>query len=280
MPPLDPSGSNFPCSITDFSQADGDGPTLSPGQAGPAIKLFGTAVHSGGSCQISITYDQPPNKNSVWKVMKSFQGGCPIDVQGNLPGGGDPTTNALPALQYTVPAGLPSGKATVAWTWFNRSGNREMYMRCHKATVNGNGNQGAFNALPDMFVANIATRDCKVPEGMNVKFPNPGQQVQGSGDGNPTGGQCGASGPSGPLSGPPSNPPPPPPKQKSPVPPPVPVSGGACSEGQRECNGSSWSMCANGIMVNMGPLAAGTDCSAVMKRDIRFSSAHMAKRAL
>ena len=114
MPPLDPTGIDFPCAVSDFGNVDGEGPTLSPGQGGE-IKLFGTAVHSGGSCQISITYDQPPNKNSVWKVMKSFQGGCPLDVQGNLPDIGDPTTNALPALQYTVPQGLPSGKATVAW---------------------------------------------------------------------------------------------------------------------------------------------------------------------
>lgn len=114
MPPLAESGANFPCAVDSF-QPDGEGPTLNPGGAGPAIQLFGTAVHSGGSCQISITYDSPPTKNSVWKVMKSFQGGCPVDVEGNLTPNGDPTTNALPPLAYDVPANLPAGKATVAW---------------------------------------------------------------------------------------------------------------------------------------------------------------------
>lgn len=114
MPPLKEDGSNFPCSVSNFGTSDGEGPTLNPGQ-GAEVNLAGTAVHSGGSCQISITYDQPPTRNSVWKVMKSFQGGCPVNVNGNLPDAGDPTQAALPSLKYNVPQGLPSGKATIAW---------------------------------------------------------------------------------------------------------------------------------------------------------------------
>lgn len=280
MPPLAESGANFPCSVDSFT-ANEDGPTLNPGQ-GAEIKLFGTAVHSGGSCQISITYDQPPNKNSQWKVMKSFEGGCPVRIDGNLPAGGDPTTNALPPLPYTVPSNLPAGPATIAWTWFNRSGNREMYMRCHKATIGGgNSDKGAFNSLPDMLVANIATRDCRVREGVNVKFPNPGSELVGSGDGAPEGSQCGGGG-----SPPPSNQsaPPPPGNQSPPpnntTPPKTVLVGGACSSGQTKCDGKTWSMCSNGQFINMGSLAAGTDCSAISKRSIRFSGAHMAKRAL
>ena len=78
-------------------------------------------------------------------------------------------------------------------TWFNRLGNREMYMRCHKATIGGSGAKGAFDALPNMFVANIQTTTCKIAEGISVNFPNPGSQVQGSGNGNPTG-ACGSKG--------------------------------------------------------------------------------------
>jgi len=282
MPPLDPSGSNFPCALNDFGSSDGEGPTLNPGQGGE-IKLFGTAVHSGGSCQISITYDQPPTKNSVWKVMKSFQGGCPLDVQGNLPDAGDPTANALPTLQYTVPDGLPAGKATIGWTWFNRSGNREMYMRCHKATIGGSGDKGAFDSLPNMFVANIGITSCMVPEGVNVKFPNPGSQVQGSGDGDPTG-DCGSAGSAPPPSGspPPTAPPPttPPPQANPPPQQAPPSSGGSCSDGQKQCGGGSWQMCANGAWVNMGALAAGTDCSSIMRRSVRFSPEHLAKRTI
>lgn len=299
MPPLDPNGADFPCSVPSFT-ADGDGPTLTPGQGGQ-IRLFGTAVHSGGSCQISITYDQPPNRNSVWKVMKSFQGGCPIDVNGNLPDIGDPTKNPLPALQYTVPQGLPSGKGTVAWTWFNKSGNREMYMRCHKATIGGSGGSKAtFNSLPDMFIANInGLNTCRVAEGINVRFPNPGSQVQGQGDGDPTG-NCGSSG---------SNPPP---QEDTPDAPEddapeedapeedapeqdapeddapeedypeqdAPPTKGPCEDGQKQCGGGTWSLCFAGEWAFMGNIAPGTDCSAILKRSIRFSAAHMSRRAL
>src|SRR3712207_5045506 len=77
MPPLKEDGSDFPCAVPDFSNVSGTGPTLNPGSDGQ-ILLFGSAVHSGGSCQISITYDSPPTKTSVWKAIKSFEGGCPV----------------------------------------------------------------------------------------------------------------------------------------------------------------------------------------------------------
>ena len=100
----------------------------------------------------------------------------------------------LPPLEYTVPVGLPSGKATIAWTWFNRVGNREIYMRCHKATVEGEGtDMSGFTQLPDMFVANIpALTTCKTVEGLNMRFPNPGQDKLGEGDGDPVGDCAGA----------------------------------------------------------------------------------------
>lgn len=110
MAPLEADGSNFPCT-SDFSSSLGDGPTLNPGDAAQ-IELHGSAVHGGGSCQISITYDQPPKKNSVWKVLKSFEGGCPMKANGNLPA--DPT-HVLQSLDYTLPKSLPQGKATIAW---------------------------------------------------------------------------------------------------------------------------------------------------------------------
>jgi len=66
-------------------------------------------------------------------------------------------------------------------------------MRCHKATIGGSGAKGAFDALPNMLVAQIQTTTCKIAAGISVNFPNPGSQVQGSGDGNPTG-DCGSQG--------------------------------------------------------------------------------------
>jgi len=185
--PLKHDGSNFPCSVTNFNASQGEGPSYMPGQHAE-IRLSGTIVHGGGSCQISITYDQPPTKHSVWKVIKSFQGGCPL---GKIPGNGDPTKSPLDPLPYVVPDSLPAGKATIAWTWFNRLGARDMYMRCHKATIGGTcSDMEAFNHLPKMFVAQIAVTNCSIPVGVNVRFPNPGLQVVGTGTGDPTGG-CG-----------------------------------------------------------------------------------------
>ena len=193
LPPLLGSGANFPCSVNNFAQSRGEGLLLNPGDSA-SILLSGTAVHSGGSCQISITYDSPPTKNSVWKVMKSFHGGCPVDVVGNLPLASAGSKNILSPLLYNIPTGLHKGPATIAWTWFNKGGQREMYMRCHKTTIGGSGaDQTVFNSLPNMFVANLATTSCKVAEGLNLAFPAPGLTVMGTATGTPIG-DCGATG--------------------------------------------------------------------------------------
>lgn len=185
--PLDPSGANYPCFVTTGST--GDLPVYQPGSQ-QQIELAGTAVHGGGSCQVSITYDNPPTKDSVFKVLASYEGGCP--------GGEDTTTNRapgsspdLPPLPYTIPSDIPSGEAVVAWSWFNKIGNREMYMRCAPVKIDGsNSDTSAFNALPDMFKANIGN-GCSTVEGTNVIFPNPGSNLSGKGTGAPVG-DCGS----------------------------------------------------------------------------------------
>lgn len=116
MPPVKPDGSDFPCSVPNFDKVQNEG-HITPGKPKDGrIYLFGTAVHSGGSCQISITYDSPPRKNSNWRVLKSFEGACPIKAP---PGGNlDPSLgyqNPLPTLVYMVPKGMPGGMATIAW---------------------------------------------------------------------------------------------------------------------------------------------------------------------
>ena len=59
-----------------------------------------TAVHGGGSCQISLSYDE----GTTWKVIHSFVGGCPLNK--NLP--------------ITFPSDTPAGKGVLfAWTWLN-----------------------------------------------------------------------------------------------------------------------------------------------------------------
>lgn len=67
-------------------------------------------------------------------------------------------------------------------TWFNKIGNREMYMNCAQVTITGGGS-GLGIEYPQTFVAQIGTNECTVPEGIAVEFPHPGAVVQ-RGDGN------------------------------------------------------------------------------------------------
>ena len=125
--PLDPSGSNFPCKSTGPATYANGEVNKYPQGSKQTLSTIGQAVHGGGSCQISITYDEAPDKNSVWKVIHSIEGGCPAR---NTPGnaGGDASAVAPDTYDFTVPEDLPTGKGVVAWTWINRVGNREFYM--------------------------------------------------------------------------------------------------------------------------------------------------------
>jgi hypothetical protein len=148
------------------------------------IKFKGTAVHGGGSCQLSVTMDTEPTENSVFKVIKSIEGGCP---------GVDGTTNEY---QFALPDSIPNGKATFAWTWFSKmSGAPELYMNCAPIEVTGGASdKSAFEALPDMLVANIG-EGCTTAQNFATKFPNPGAEVQegATNDQKPPTGSCGSS---------------------------------------------------------------------------------------
>ncbi|KAG9234741.1 hypothetical protein BJ875DRAFT_375751 [Amylocarpus encephaloides] len=197
--PLEADGSDFPCKQrTGVYEAEGASNSMALGSTQP-LKFTGGATHGGGSCQISITYDKQPTKNSVWKVIHSIVGGCPVQgVAGNV---GDSATSPSPT-EYTfpVPDSLPAGDAVLAWTWFNKVGNREMYMNCAPVTLGGSKKRdleylesrnvtqlmerdtAAYDALPNMFVANIesgsgCTTGDKTSGGGNLVFPNPGDSV-------------------------------------------------------------------------------------------------------
>lgn len=131
-----------------------------------SLSFDGTAIHGGGSCQLSVTTDKVPSASSKFKVIMSMEGGCP-------------GTTAPEQFKFKLPDSIPNGQVTLAWTWFSRlSGGPELYMNCAPVTVTGGASDTSkFDQLPDMFVANIATADCTTPPNFNVLFPNPGQNV-------------------------------------------------------------------------------------------------------
>ncbi|KAI9158370.1 hypothetical protein HJFPF1_06364 [Paramyrothecium foliicola] len=186
--PLAQDGSNFPCKGyhslfgTPAGAATAD---FTPGSS-YEIKVAGGANHNGGSCQASLSYD----KGATWTVIHSYIGNCPVQGESSYP--------------FTVPADAPGGEAIFAWTWFNKVGNREMYMNCAAVNIAGGAAKrqasAAFSSRPSMFVANVGN-GCKVPETVDVEFPNPGPDVTtdaAATKGAPEG-DCGSAGPAPPT---------------------------------------------------------------------------------
>ncbi len=173
--PLLPSGDNFPCQLSAGMTPSGTAAEYALGSS-QSLKFIGQAVHGGGSCQVSITYDNPPTKDSVFRVIHSIQGGCPAKGQtGNM---GDSASAPDPfTYDFTIPTDIPAGEAVVAWTWFNKIGNREMYMNCAPVKLTGSGgDKSNFDKLPEILKANIGN-GCSTTEGTDIEFPNPGDSV-------------------------------------------------------------------------------------------------------
>ncbi|KAK4196207.1 hypothetical protein QBC40DRAFT_10860 [Triangularia verruculosa] len=193
--PLDPTGANFPCQARAGAEYVGEATPMEKGST-QTMAFTGSVVHGGGSCQVSITYDNPPTPDSVWKVLHSIQGGCPArNEAGNiLPDNADLV--GVDNYEYTIPADIPSGNATIAWTWVNKVGNREFYMNCAPVSIEGDGgSEDALAALPDMFTANIGG-DCTTvgADNKDILYPNPGNSVENNGpdaDKVPPTGNCG-----------------------------------------------------------------------------------------
>ncbi|PGH34604.1 hypothetical protein GX50_02587 [[Emmonsia] crescens] len=155
--PLWGNGSNYPCKgyLGQPFRAAADY------KAGNEYEMSieqNTATHLGGSCQFSLSYDN----GKSFRVIKSVIGGCPLPL----------------AYKFKIPSTAPSGKAIFAWTWFNRIGNREMYMNCAYVTVSGGSGDG-FDSLPEIFKANVALQTrCTTLENLDVVFPDPGSVVE------------------------------------------------------------------------------------------------------
>ena len=148
-------GSNFPCK---GYQNNTPWRATAEYQAGSTynMSLTGNAKHSGGSCQLSLSFDN----GGSFKVIKSMEGGCPLTT----------------SYDFKIPSDAPSGHALFAWTWFNLEGNREMYMNCADVTVSGGSDGGSWDSLPDLFVANVGN-GCSTVEGKQTVFANPGKEV-------------------------------------------------------------------------------------------------------
>lgn len=211
--PLEADGNNFPCHGAKIQS--GGGIKMTAG--GDQLLQFddgngaNTAVHGGGSCQLSLYYgdDSEAKKDPKnWHVIHSIEGGCPTNAEGNLQTSiqctdpGADGVNCLNSYNFTIPNGVKPGHATFAWTWFNTIGNREMYMNCVNAQIEG-GDSSEMSDFPSLFVANLAggsLPQCSTTESESYKFPHPGKYVTSNTKGSPyklslvSGGSCAADG--------------------------------------------------------------------------------------
>ncbi|KAI4853289.1 hypothetical protein E4T44_00935 [Aureobasidium sp. EXF-8845] len=212
--PLADTGINFPCHGVPLPGSDAQKMAVGSnqqlifdagvfeGQKGDTYEGGGnTAVHGGGSCQISITYEtdaQKVKQASAWKVLYSIEGGCPTNSPANLDGTyyngpmgkyngslpcSDPHANGFDCIndfEFKIPEGVKNGQATLAWTWFNNVGNAEIYMNCVAVDITGGSDDADMSKFPNIFLANIGPTYGGQTERFpvqNLKFPDPGKYV-------------------------------------------------------------------------------------------------------
>ncbi|KAK4458148.1 hypothetical protein QBC42DRAFT_308840 [Cladorrhinum samala] len=164
------------------------------------VKFTGGAQHGGGSCQFSVTYEYPPPTDpSKWKAIYTIIGGCPVSAAGNLPAaepdadgradspqcGNESGTECVRQFNVPIPQDLPNGNATFAWTWYNKIGNRELYMNCAPVEISGGSSSNAFlDELPPMFFGKILEQPAANSEGSCPKADGvPSFRGAGSGSG-------------------------------------------------------------------------------------------------
>ncbi|KAJ1663942.1 hypothetical protein IW140_003798 [Coemansia sp. RSA 1813] len=113
------------------------------------------AIHSGGHCSFSLSYDGGKTFVVVHDELRyCFLGSKPSAL-----------VNTATTLSYSfkLPEGLPSSdKAVFAWTFINSSGNREFYMNCADVAIKGSGSS-EFSG-PEMLVANYGPESPLIPE--------------------------------------------------------------------------------------------------------------------
>ncbi|KAI9672572.1 MAG: hypothetical protein M1831_000007 [Alyxoria varia] len=202
--------SNYPCKLTSYPKMPR---SKIPAGGDYVVKFQGQAVHGGGSCQFALSKDLAPTKKSSFKVVHSVEGGCP--ARGSAGNAGDNAgAIAKDSYKFKMPSSVPPGDYTFAWTWFNKIGNREMYMNCAPITVTGGGKvkrhdpytaleqadvaddyykfnssitatgdlrrraAGGLDGLPDLFLANIPDVKCTTKDSADLQFPKPGKSCE------------------------------------------------------------------------------------------------------
>jgi hypothetical protein len=169
--PLGTDGSDFPCKGALSLLGNPSGASVAQWTAGEeyTFTVSGGAAHSGGSCQVSLS----TNGGKEFRVLKSFEGGCPVSSSS--------LGEVNATFRFRLPGDTPAMKGAVfAWTWFNNVGNREMYMNCAVVDVvpgRGGRDKVPFQSRPALLVANIGN-GCSTIEGKDVKFPDPGPDVE------------------------------------------------------------------------------------------------------
>ncbi|KKA27470.1 hypothetical protein TD95_001983 [Thielaviopsis punctulata] len=165
--PLSASGSDFPCKGTLNLLGTKAASSVATWSAGSThnMTIAGGANHGGGSCQASLSYDN----GKTFTVIHSYIGNCP--------------TAGTSSYDFTVPSDAKAGEALFAWTWFNKIGNREMYMNCAVVTIDGASSSSAassdataFSTRPEIMVANVGN-GCSTKAGGDTEFPDPGPDV-------------------------------------------------------------------------------------------------------
>jgi len=182
------SASQFPCKSNlgfDVTQQN----KMAVGEQ-QKLSFKGSAVHNGGTCQLSVALTQNPTADTVFKVIKTIEGGCP-------------GKNGVDTFDFALPDSIPDGEHTFAWTWMPvSSGGPEYYMNCAPIEVTGGASdESKFSSLPDMLVANLPGKsDCTQVVNTILQVPNPGEEVESRDDATkkaPPTGSCGSTGTGG-----------------------------------------------------------------------------------
>ena len=182
--PLDANGDNYPCKGYQSLLNTPQGQSVATWVAGQSynFSIVGSATHEGGSCQASLSFDG----GKSFTVIHSYVGGCPLKTD----------------WDFTLPDDTPAGDALFAWSWFNKIGNREMYMNCAHITITANSSKrrnanrrrdpgDPISSRPAIFVANV-NNGCSDIEGKDLLFPHPGPDVDTDSTGTaPPVGSCG-----------------------------------------------------------------------------------------